>query len=95
MPFVLLACGGLSEAEQRYIAGAEHQEAGRLAEAIEDYDEAIRLDPQLALAYANRAVAYTLLGRDAEAQQDVDRAVVLGIDPAALRSEIERLRQLR
>ncbi len=36
---------------------------GHLAEAIEDYDEAIRLDPQFASAYVNRGIAYRRLGQ--------------------------------
>ena len=58
-------------------------------------DEAIHLDPQLALAYANRARAFTLLGKDAEAQQDADRAVELGFDRAVVEEEIERLKRER
>ncbi len=32
------------------------------------------------MAYANRAFVYTVLGNDAAAQQDIDRAVELGFD---------------
>ncbi len=62
---------------------------------MEDYDEAIRLNPQDADAYANRAIAYTLLGKDAEANRDVDRAVELGFNRSVLDSDIERLRRER
>ena len=60
---VLPACGGLSEAEQHYNAGVELQEQGRLEEAIAEYDEAIRLDPQDADVYNNRGIAYDELGQ--------------------------------
>lgn len=59
----------------------------QLQRAIEDFDEAVRVDPQYAKAYANRARAYALLGRDSEAQKDVHRAVALGIDAAKLRQD--------
>ncbi|MCH8090313.1 MAG: hypothetical protein IH955_09905, partial [Chloroflexi bacterium] len=48
-----------------------------------------------ALSYANRALAYTIVGRDQEAQQDVARAVELGIDSAALIEQIEENRSAR
>ena len=51
----LAACaGGLSEAEKRYNAGIELQEEGHLEDAIVEYDQAIRLDPQDTDAYVNR-----------------------------------------
>ena len=59
----LAACVGLSEAEERYNAGVDLQEEGRLLEAIAEYDEAIRLDPELAGAYVNRGAAYDDLGQ--------------------------------
>ena len=34
----------------------------KLGSAIDDYDEAIRLDPQFASAYYNRGLAYYRLG---------------------------------
>ncbi len=33
----------------------------------------------------SRALVYTLLGKEAEAQQAADRAVELGVDPASLK----------
>lgn len=52
---------------------------GRHEEAIADYDEALRMDPQLAAAYYNRGNAKGLLGRHEEAIADYDKA--LQIDP--------------
>ena len=57
---------------------------GQILRSLEDLDEAIRLKPKLADAYSSRALAYTLLGKDVEAQQDFDRAVELGVAPASL-----------
>lgn len=42
-----------------------------------------------------RGVAYTLLGRDSEAQQDADRAAELGFDPAVLKRVIEEAKEHR
>ena len=66
--------------------------------AVQDHDEAIRLDPEHVLAYINRALAYTFLGKDVEAQQDVERAEELGIGPrmaAAVEAAIEEARNFR
>ena len=68
---------------------------GQYLRAMEDLDETIRLDPQLAHAYANRARAYALLGKDKEAQQDVNRAVGLGFDRDMLDGSIEELKKQR
>ena len=57
------ADGGLSEAEKHYNAGVDLQEQGRLEEAIAEYDEAIRLNPQDTDASVNRGVAYRDLGQ--------------------------------
>ena len=50
--------------------------------AIVDYDEAIRLQPDLAYAYNNRGAAYADLGRYAEAIVDYDEAIQLQPDLA-------------
>jgi len=75
--------------------GLAYDDLGQHQPAIQDFDEAIRLDPQLALAYASRAIAYTHMGDDTKVQQDVDRALELGTDDVYLKSEIERLKELR
>ncbi|MFQ5917545.1 MAG: tetratricopeptide repeat protein, partial [Candidatus Binatia bacterium] len=68
---------------------------GQYERAIQDLDQAIRLNPLLVLAYADRALAHTLVGRDAEAEKDIDKAVALGFDRALLEKEVEREKQLR
>ena len=75
-------------------AGGELRDAGSPGEAITRYDETIRLDPHTS-AYVLRAVAYTRLGHDQEAQQYIDRAVELGFDRGELESEIEELKNKR
>jgi tetratricopeptide (TPR) repeat protein len=64
-----------------------------LAEALEDFTQALALEPALAAAYAGRAVAHAALGQDIEADADVESAVVLGADAAALRQTMRVWRQ--
>ena len=60
----------------------------QLERAIEDYGEAIRLDSRFVLAYSNRALASTYLGRDDDAQADVERGTELGLDAELLLAKI-------
>ena len=48
-----------------------------MGRAIEDYTEAIRLDPELAVAYSNRGLAYDELGQMERAVADFDEAIRL------------------
>jgi len=75
--------------------GNSYRNLGQTETSIEDYNEAIRLDPQYAPAYAGRAKAQTLLGKDAEAEQDVEKAVELGFDRSSLEEEIQELKSQR
>ena len=54
---------------------------GQYLRAIQDFDEAIRLDPQLVLAYYNRGDTYLNLREPQGAVQDLDEAIrlVLGL----------------
>jgi len=72
---VLVACGGLSQAEQRYNDGVDAHNAGRIEEAVALYTEAIELDPNLVNAYVNRSAAYGALGRLDEALDDATKAI--------------------
>ena len=56
---------------------------GEYQRAIEDLDEAIRLDPQAAIAYNNRSAAYRPLGEYQRAITDYDVAISseLGMRP--------------
>ena len=55
---------------------------GQLERAIQDLDEAIRLDPQLAMSYANRGLAYGNLGQYQQAIQDYSEAIRLDPQPS-------------
>ena len=50
---------------------------GEFDRAIEDFDKAIKLNPEYALAYNNRGVAYSDLDRDEEAIADYNKAIEL------------------
>jgi serine/threonine protein kinase len=60
--------------------GVTYGNINRHEEAIADYDEAIRLDPDLADAYTNRGASYAALGQHQRAIADYDEAIRL--DPA-------------
>ena len=61
--------------------GVSYADLGEYERAIEDYDEAIRLDPQSARAYINRGNAYDGLGKSEEAERDYAKAKELGYEP--------------
>jgi tetratricopeptide (TPR) repeat protein len=50
---------------------------GKYDRAIQDYDQAIRLDPRNSLAFGNRAAAYGEKGEYDRAFQDFDQAIRL------------------
>ena len=65
--------------------GNAYANLGNPARAIEDFDQALRLDPGNVDAYNGRAWALYLLGRNAEALGDVDRSLSLRPgDPAII-----------
>ena len=69
-------------ADERYNAGLDHQEQGRSEEAIAEYDEAIKLNPEFAAAIKNRGVAYGELGQVGRAIQDYQTVVSLNSEDA-------------
>lgn len=62
--------------------GAAYRMQGELNLAIQDYNQAIKLNPKLAQAYNNRGVAYDHKGDFDRAIQDFDQAIKL--KPTAL-----------
>ena len=73
--------------------GNAYRRLGQHQRAIQD-KLSISL-PSFAEPYAGRALAYILLSRDNEAQQDVARAVELGFESALLEREVEELTKRR
>jgi tetratricopeptide (TPR) repeat protein len=59
--------------------GDSYQFKGELGAALDDYNAALRLDPNFALAYNNRAVLYKKMGDRAKALADYEAA--LRLDP--------------
>ena len=59
--------------------GIAYDNLGQYQRAIQDYDQAIAMDPRNAKAYATRGIAEVYLHRDAEAKSDFKRA--FEIDP--------------
>ena len=51
------------------------EDLGQHQRAIQDYDQAIRLNPRYAEAYNNRGIAYKNLGQHQRAIQDYDEAI--------------------
>ena len=73
----IVACGGLSDADKQYNRGVDLLRESRLEEAIAAYDEVIRLDGMLAVAYHNCALAYENLGFVDKAVEDYGEAICL------------------
>jgi len=67
--------------------GAAYHHLGEYRRAIEDYDQALRIDPAFAIVYSNRGIAYRLLGEYRRAIQDFDQALRIAAD------EIQRFRR--
>ncbi len=74
----LAACGPATDAVARHLEqGNRLAEEGRYEQAIEKYDEVIRLNPESAEAYYNRGVTNTDLGQLQSAIEDYDEAIRL------------------
>ncbi|HKP54778.1 MAG TPA: tetratricopeptide repeat protein [Chloroflexia bacterium] len=72
----LTACG-LSEAETKYNAGTDKFNAGDIDGALADFNEAIRLDPNLAVAYMNRGAVWATKNEPDKAIEDETKALDL------------------
>ena len=57
------------------VRGDSYAEEGLYERAIQEYDEAIRLERQEADAYYKRGLAYEALGKTKEAERDFERAI--------------------
>lgn len=82
-----LACGPAKDARTQALEAQNEAHAlvleGRLDEAITQYSHAIALDPNIALIYQGRGVAYTGVQDYAAAIADFNRAIELDPDRSA------------
>ena len=58
-----------------------HVRLGQYKQAIQDYDEAITLNPLHVNSYVARGRAHQLLGNSTEAERDLQKATELGYTP--------------
>ena len=59
--------------------------------ALTNYDAALNRDPEDAGAYAARALAYAIFGREDASLEDMRQAELLGFDPGSLRELVREL----
>jgi hypothetical protein len=76
---LLAACASFraAQAVEHYNRGAENYRQDNFELAIEEFTEAIALDPQLTLAYSSRGAAYKAAGDYDRAIADYDQAIAL------------------
>ena len=93
---ILTSCVGSSEgtAEWYVKQGNELLNQGQYDEAIKNYDEAIRLNPQLAEAYNNRGLAYGFQGKKAEAIADFEKFITLTDNPRWIEMANQQIEEL-
>lgn len=73
---------GLNSSALYFSRGVIMQKKGDLQKAIQDYSEAINIDPSSAKAYYNRAIAKMALSQAEEALKDLEIASRLGFEQA-------------
>ncbi len=84
----------LMDADTYNTRGNRHLELRQLRRAIEDFSEAIRLDPKGAVAYGNRAIAYKLQGNKAKAITDFEKFITLASDPRLVQIAKQQVEEL-
>jgi Tfp pilus assembly protein PilF len=94
----LLACSGASQnrtrrgAEIHHDLGVEALRAGRAQEAISEYDQALKLQPDFPEAYLGRGLAYEFgFGRLDEAEKDYRKALALKKDYPEAHNDLGQL----
>ena len=84
----------LMDADACNTRGNRYLELRQLNRAIEEFDEAIRLDPKYAVAYGNRAIAYKLQGNKAKAISDFEKFITLTSDPRLIQIAKQQVEEL-
>jgi tetratricopeptide (TPR) repeat protein len=82
-------CGlGVSSFDDAIMDGASNLNRGKPEEALEDYNRAIKIKPDVAAGYLGRANTLNIMGRYQEAIEDYDRT--LDINPKLANAYINR-----
>jgi tetratricopeptide (TPR) repeat protein len=74
-----MALGGVGEADDAYNEETQLLNVGKAREAIQHFDQAIRLNPRYTEAYTNRGIAWREKGDLSGAIADLDRATELNL----------------
>ncbi|MEE4261522.1 MAG: tetratricopeptide repeat protein [Desulfobacteraceae bacterium] len=87
--FVVTGCGlGASKYNDAVLDGISHLNTGKPDRALEDFNRAIKIDPQRADGYLGRANTLNTMGRYEDALKDYER--VLEIDSKLANAYINR-----
>ena len=70
----------LALSENHVTTGVDYFKDGRYEDAIQEFDQAIQLDPDFAIAFMDRGLAYYHLGQHTKAEADFAKARSLGIE---------------
>ena len=74
--FLVAGCGlGASKYDDAIMDGASNLNTGKPEKALEDFNRAIDIDPQIAAGYLGRANTLNIMGRYQEAIEDYDRTL--------------------
>jgi len=91
---ILPIAGCTSEADKHLKAGVEFQNRWQPKEAIAEFDEAIRLNPDYTKAYYNRGLAYRLLGKKTEAITNFKVFITLTENPEWIEMASQQIEEL-
>ena len=69
--------GDKSEAERQKVLGNEFIAANKPEQAVECYSQAIKIDPDNAIYFSNRAAAYSMMGEHFKALEDAKQSCKL------------------
>jgi tetratricopeptide (TPR) repeat protein len=81
--FMVVGCGlGVSKYDDAIMDGASNLNTGKPEKALEDYNRAIKIKPQLAAGYLGRANTLQILGLYEESIEDYDKTLKIKPDLA-------------
>ena len=81
--FLVVGCGlGVSKYDDAIMDGASNLNTGKPEKALEDFNRAIKIKPQVAAGYLGRANNLQVLGRYADSIEDYDKALEIKSDLA-------------